>query len=85
MGGRKNIKQKKSKGSGEIFGALERIYSRVWFMGKEGRLGEHKGSSSRIWRKDECRSEMTREDGYSRRKRLQERGATGEVYSEKFI
>ena len=85
MGGRKNIKQKKSKGSGEILGVLKRIYSRVWFMGKEGRLGEHKGSSSRIWRMNECRSEMTREDGYSGRKELQERGATGEVYSKNVI
>jgi len=50
-------------------------------MGKEGRLGEYKGSSSKIWRMNKCRSEITREDGYSGRKELQERGATGEVYS----
>ena len=34
---------------------------------------------------NECRSEMTREDGYSGRKELQERGATGEVYSKNVI
>jgi len=39
-------------------------------MRKEGKLEEYKGSSSRIWRKNEYRSVMTREVRYSRRKRF---------------
>jgi len=39
-------------------------------MGKGGRLEKYKGSSSRIWEKDEYRSETIKEIRYSRRKRF---------------
>jgi len=45
---------------------MEEIYSGAWFMRKEGILGEYKGSSSRIWEENECRSEITREVEYGR-------------------
>ena len=49
---------------------MEKVYSRAWQLGKEGEFGKHKGSNSRVWEKNECRSKITREVEYSRRKEL---------------
>ena len=39
-------------------------------MGKRGRLGKYKESSSKVWGEDECRSEVTKEVEYKGIKRL---------------
>ena len=70
MGSRKNMKQKKSKRSGKILGALEIIYSGAWFIGKGERSGEYKESGNRIQKKSECRSKTIRKVGYGREKRF---------------
>jgi len=35
---------------------MERLYSKIQYLGKEGKLKECKGSSIRIWKKTKCRS-----------------------------
>ena len=49
---------------------MKRIYSRAWFVGKEERLGEYKGSGSRIQEEDKYKSEIIEEVKYSRKKKL---------------
>ena len=49
---------------------IEEVHGKIWFIGKRGRLGKCKRSSSRVWEEDEYRNEVTREVGYSWRKRL---------------
>ena len=43
MRDRKNIKQKKDKGSGKVFNKVERIYSRRRYLGEEGKLEKCRG------------------------------------------
>ena len=62
MGSRKDFEKKKNKRSEKVFGAMERIYSRKWYMEKKGGLREHKGNIREIWGKDEYRSKEVRED-----------------------
>ena len=49
---------------------IEGVYGRTWHLEKGERLREHKESSSKIWGEDEYRSEIIKEVGYSRGKRL---------------
>ena len=42
----KNIKQNKSKESGEVFSAMKEIYSRVWHLRKKERFRKYKGGSN---------------------------------------
>jgi len=49
---------------------MEEVYSESWLLGKEGRFGEYKENGSKIWEKNEYRSETIREVRYSGRKRL---------------
>ena len=43
MGGRKNIKQEKNKGSGEILDKIEGIYSRRKHLGEKRKLKKCRG------------------------------------------
>ena len=43
MGGRKNIKQEKNKGSGEILDKIEGIYGRRKHLGEERKLKKCRG------------------------------------------
>jgi len=49
---------------------MEEVYSRTWLIGEKIKFREYKKGSSRIQEENEHRSKMTREIGYSRRKRL---------------
>ena len=49
---------------------MERIYSKAWYIGKRRELEKCKISSSRVWRKTECRSKKVRKVKYSRGRRL---------------
>ena len=66
----RRILYKKNKRSCEVLSEMEGVYGRIWYLGKRGRLRKCKESSSRIWRKIEYRSKITREDRYGRRKEL---------------
>ena len=39
---------------------IKEIYGRTWYLEKEERFRECKGSNSRIWREDEYRSKTIR-------------------------
>ena len=84
MGGWKNSKKKKNKESCEVFGTIEGVYSRVYYLG-EGRLRECKESSSKIWGKDKHGSKKTGKVGYSKRTRFQKRRVTKKVYGKGVI
>ena len=56
--------------SSKVFGALEGVYSRVWYIGKGGGLIKCKKSSSKVWEEAEYRSEEARKVKYGRGKRL---------------
>ena len=64
---------------------MEEIYSRKQHMGKEGGFRKCKRSIEGIWGKDECRSEKTRKDTDSERKRFQKGRFTREIYNEDVI
>ena len=49
---------------------MEGVYSRIQYMGEEGRFRKCKGSVRRIQREDECRSKETRKIRYGKRERL---------------
>ena len=59
----------KNTRSGKVFSTMERVYSRIWYLGERGRLKECKRSSSKFWRKYECRSKQTRKVRYDREKK----------------
>ena len=65
MGGRENFKQKKSKKSYKVFGMIEGVHRRAWYIGikKGGRLRKYKKSSSKVWEEVKCRNIKTREVG----------------------
>ena len=54
-------------------------------MGKRRELWKCKRDSSRLWRKNKCRSQKTREVGDSRRVRPQKRETTREIYSKDVV
>ena len=60
----------KNKWSSKVLGMMERIYSKAWYIGKRRELEKCKISSSRVWRKTECRSKKVRKVKYSRGRRL---------------
>ena len=70
MGSWENIEQEEDMGSSEVSSAIEGVYSGVWHMGKEERFRKCKESSGWVWRKNKCRSKMTREVRYDGGKRL---------------
>ena len=70
MGSGENTKQKKNKRSNKVFGMMEGVYSRTEYIGEGRRLRKYKGSSRGIQKKIECRSQMTREVGLGREKRV---------------
>ena len=56
MESRENIKQKKSTRSNEVFGVMERVYSREQYVEKGRGLKKYKESSSRIWKETKYKS-----------------------------
>ena len=85
MGSRENLEQKENKRSFQVFGMVEGVYSRVWYMEEEKELRKCEESSSWIWREDECRNKMTGEVRYDRGKKLHEKEVTRKVYSKDVI
>ena len=59
---------------------MEGVYSRAEYMGKERKLRKHKRSIRKVWRTNECRSKEVRKDRDGRKKRIQKRRITREVY-----
>ena len=47
--GWKNSEQAMNKGKGQILGIVERVYSWIWYLEREGKFGEYKRSSWGIW------------------------------------
>jgi len=54
-------------------------------LGKRGRLRECKGSDSKIQEENECRSKITGEVGYSRRKKLQKKRVIRKLYDKNVV
>ena len=50
-------------------------------MEKEEELEEYKENSDWIWRENKCRSKIIKKVRYGRKKRLQKKRVTREVYS----
>ena len=40
----------------EVFGYMEGLYSKTWYLREGDKLREYKRSSSRIWKKAKCRT-----------------------------
>ena len=54
-------------------------------MEEEGGFRECKENNNKIQRKTQCRSKETREVGFDKGKRLQERGITRKVHDENVV
>ena len=75
----------KNKGNNKVLGALEEVYSGIWYMEKEGRLGKCQRSSSRFQRKNKYRSQKTEKVVDSRRTRFQMKEVTEKAYSKNVV
>ena len=62
MGSWEDIKQEEIMRSGQVFGEIEIIYSRKWYMGKGGIFRKCKRVGKLVWEKIRSRSKTTRED-----------------------
>jgi len=67
------------------YNTMEGVYGRIWHLGKGERLRKCKGSSSRIWEEDKCRSETIREIEYGKRKRLCKKEVARKVYDKNVV
>ena len=57
-------------GSNEVSSMMERVYGRAQHIGKREGFRKCKGSCGWVWKKNECRSKITRKVRYGRGKRL---------------
>ena len=64
---------------------MEEVHSRAQQLGKKRKYKKYKRGSSRIQGKNECKSKITGEVKYGRKKRLQKGRATREVYNKNVI
>ena len=79
-------------GSGQVFSVMEGVYSREWYMGKEGRFGEHKRIGRWVWGKNRDRSKKIGGDRRkveskveSRDKWVQKEWITRKIYGKNFV
>jgi len=68
MGSWEDIEQEENTGSSEVSSVMEEVYSGTWHIGEERRFRKYKRSCGWVWRKNKCRSKMTREVKYGRKR-----------------
>ena len=56
--------------SSKVFGALEEVYSRVWYLGERGGFRKYEGGSSWVWEEIVYQSKTIGEVRHGRRKKL---------------